>query len=97
MVYLPSRVLCARGLTLFWTACGGVHSLQGKDYAGQDYNVTMWSTPANQSANHYQASALRCEVGADLFRFIGLKLGVATTAITLNHRAIGSMVYNPAT
>ncbi len=28
----------------------------GQDYAGGDYNVTEWHSPANMSADHWQAS-----------------------------------------
>ena len=34
---------------------------QGRDFAGQDYNVTMWHSPSSEAANHYEAAALRCE------------------------------------
>eukprot|EP00750_Incisomonas_marina_P028469 INCI6732.1.p1 GENE.INCI6732.1~~INCI6732.1.p1 ORF type:complete len:230 (+),score=29.60 INCI6732.1:201-890(+) len=33
----------------------------GRDFAGQDYNVTMWHSPSSEAANHYEAAALRCE------------------------------------
>ncbi len=32
------------------------------DYAGEDYNVTLWHSPASKSANNYQAAAMECEV-----------------------------------
>ena len=33
----------------------------GKDYAGDDYNVTQWHSDASKAANHWQAAALECE------------------------------------
>ena len=33
------------------------------DYAGEDYNVTLWHTPPSGSANNYEAAAKACEVG----------------------------------
>eukprot|EP00756_Hemistasia_phaeocysticola_P052942 Hpha_TRINITY_DN28274_c0_g1::TRINITY_DN28274_c0_g1_i1::g.116785::m.116785 len=44
-------------------ACAGLDRgpTYGRDYAGDDYNVTQWSSPESASSNHYQASALQCE------------------------------------
>jgi hypothetical protein len=33
----------------------------GKDFAGSDYNVTHWHSPASVSANHYEEAAKACE------------------------------------
>ena len=32
----------------------------GADYAGSDYNITLWNTPASKAANNYKSSALAC-------------------------------------
>eukprot|EP00040_Diaphanoeca_grandis_P043581 m.9702 g.9702 ORF g.9702 m.9702 type:complete len:637 (-) comp7875_c0_seq1:107-2017(-) len=33
----------------------------GMDYAGKDYNVTMWHSPASKSADNYKEVAMECE------------------------------------
>ena len=33
----------------------------GMDYAGMDYNVTLWHSDPSKSANHWHAVALECE------------------------------------
>ena len=33
----------------------------GRDYAGGDYNVTLWHTPSSESADHYILAAKQCE------------------------------------
>ncbi len=34
----------------------------GKDYAGGDYNVTQWHSPASMAPNHWIAAAKECQV-----------------------------------
>ena len=37
----------------------------GKDYAGRDYNVTIWHSPSSASANHYGSQAKACQAYCD--------------------------------
>jgi hypothetical protein len=58
-----------RSVALLFLVClpwAGVHGIDfgptyGQDYAGQDYNVTEWHSPASMSANHWYAAMKACE------------------------------------
>jgi hypothetical protein len=37
----------------------------GKDYAGDDYNVTEWHSPSSKAADNYKSAALECKAYCD--------------------------------
>ena len=62
------------------------------DYAGEDYNVTLWHTPPSGSANNYEAAAKACEVGmqdANAFHPVHPASVYATHTHTHTHTPVG--------
>jgi len=63
----PKRATCV--VTAVTMAAGHVTRLHafdmgptwGRDYSGQDYNITMWNSSASLAPNHYEAAAKLCE------------------------------------